>query len=256
MHTEKKNIGCIPDFFFHGIPGYYIQTSSVDRRLLKGEQLRSKRILNVGCGSYLLDDIYFAMNGAKVIGIDYSNKAVDQANKKLETAKEKRLFDYLDIKIEWGDGRNLRFSDDFFDIVVSYSAIEHIPSPKDRLRTVTEMARVAKRGGAVVITVPNYLNLPTTFLSRRMYKKIKEFEYRYTPAELKRMLTYNHLKIEKFDAESVYVMDKHLIETRLPELKNIPSFFLRPMSWLLWGFNYFPLLKKFGMRMGYRARKI
>lgn len=245
----------IPKIFTEGIPSYYMQASSVDRRLLKGEKLKGKKILNVGCGSYLFDDIYFAMNCADVTSIDYSSKAINDAKKRLETARQKNLINNIKIRVEQGDGRNLRFKDNSFDIVTSYSAIEHMSSRKDRLKAVKEMARVAKPGGIVIITGPNYLNLPTTFLSRMMYKRIKEFEHRYTPRELRNMLTSSSLKIEKFDAESVYVIDKRLVETRLPPLRFVPKLFFKPLSWSLWAFNAFPPLKKFGMRMGYKARK-
>ena len=70
------------------------------------------------------------------------------------------------------------------------------------------------------------------------------------------MLTLSNLKIEKFDSESVYVIDKKLIETRLPFIRFVPLLFFKPLSFGLWLFNSIPLFKKFGMRMGYRARKI
>jgi ubiquinone/menaquinone biosynthesis C-methylase UbiE len=250
------NLKNIPKIFTQGIPSYYIQVSSMDRRLLKGEPIKGKKILNVGCGNHIFDDICLAMKGADIVGIDYSHEAVKKAKEKLKIAKKRHLINNIKIKVEHGDGRNLKFKDNYFDIVTSYSAIEHMPSRKDRLKMVKEMARVTKRGGVVVITVPNYLNFPTTFLSGRTYKRIKEFEYRYTPSELKKILIANNLKIEKFDAESVYVIDKRLIETRLPLLKFIPPLFFKPLSWMLWTFNAVPLFKKFGMRMGYRTRKI
>ncbi len=65
------NLKNIPKIFTKEIPSYYIQVSSVDRRLLKGEPIKGKKILNVGCGGYIFDDICLAMKGADVIGIDY-----------------------------------------------------------------------------------------------------------------------------------------------------------------------------------------
>lgn len=70
------NIKDIPGFFIKEVPSYYIQASNVDTRLLKGEQINGKKILNIGCGSHILSDIYFAVNGADVTGIDYSREAV------------------------------------------------------------------------------------------------------------------------------------------------------------------------------------
>ena len=124
-----------------------------------------------------------------------------------------------------------------------------------RLKAIEEMARVVKPGGFVVITGPNFLNLPVTFFSRRMFKRIGEYEHRYTPWELKNMLKRCGLKVEEFDAESVYLIDKELIESRFPALANVPLSFFKTLSLFMWVLNEIRLLKIFGMRMGYRAGK-
>ena len=245
----------VPLAFREGIPAYYIQASSVDRRLLDGENLKGKKILNVGCGEHLFDDMWMAMNGADVTSVDYSDDAVENAKKRLNAARKNDLIKNIKINVEFGDGRHLRFADGTFDIVTSYSAIEHMSSPKDRFDAIKEMARVTKRNGIVVITGPNYLNLPVTILSRRAFKRKKRFEYRFTPSELKNMLTSNGLEIEKFDAESVYVIDKRLVISRFPVLRFLPLYIFKPLSFILKLFNSMPALKIFGMRMGYKARK-
>lgn len=99
------------------------------------------------------------------------------------------------------------------------------------------------------------MNLPATFFSKRMFKRRDEFEHRYTPWELKHMLKRCGLKVEDFDAESVYVIDKRLIETRFSSLANVPLSFFKPLSFFMRVFNKIRLLKILGMRMGFRARK-
>ena len=125
----------------------------------------------------------------------------------------------------------------------------------DRLKAMEEMAMVVKPGGFVIITGPNYLNLPVTFFSGRMFKRIGEYEHRYTPWELKNMLKKCGLKIGEFDAESVYVIDKELIETRFPPLAKVPPSFFKPLSLFMWVLNKSRLLKIFGMRIGFRTEK-
>ena len=149
------------------IPSYYIQVSNVDRRLLKGENIKNKKILNIGCGRKILTDMYFALNGADVTGIDNSKEALSIAQGKLKKANLD-----LKIKVEYEDARSLKFKNNTFDIVTSYSAIEHIINKKDRLKAIKEMVRVTKPNGIIVITVPNYLNLLATFISKRTYKRI------------------------------------------------------------------------------------
>jgi SAM-dependent methyltransferase len=51
----------------------------------------------------------------------------------------------------FGDARRLPFADATFDTVASFEVLEHIDSPE---MVVAEMARVAKPGGRVLLTVP------------------------------------------------------------------------------------------------------
>lgn len=161
----------------------------------------------------------------------------------------------LDIRVMQEDGRMLPFSDSTFDVVVSFSAIEHMKDSSDRLKAVEEMARVVKPSGHVVITGPNFLNLPVTFFSVRLFKRLGIHEHRYTPWELRRMFEYCGLEVEEFDAESVSCIDKSLIEAKFPFMQCIPSVLLIPASFLLKIFNDTKFLKMFGMRIGYRAKK-
>ena len=234
------------------IPDYYLQASSVDWRLVNMVPLKGKKLLNVGCGSHLVSDLYFAMKGADVVSIDMSRSAIETAKKKLAKLDNKRDFN---LQVMVADGRYLSFPKNTFDIVVSFSAVEHMERYDDRLEAIEEMARVVKPGGVVTITGPNYLNLPVTFFSGRMFKRRGGYEHRYMPWELKNMLKRCGLKIVEFDAESVYVIDKRLIETRFPSLANVPLPFFKPLVLFMWVFNKIRLLKIFGMRIGYRAEK-
>lgn len=249
--SKYKSNDCriaIPQEILEDSYGYYLQVSSVDIRLVNRVSLRGKKLLNVGCGRNLISDIYFAMKGADVVSVDRDKRAIDIAKGKL--AKQN-----IKVEVKLADARALPFLKNTFDIVTSFSAIEHMKKDEDRLKAVEEMVRVVKPRGCVVITGPNFLNPPATFFSGRMFKRRGEFEHRYTPWELKHMLKRCGLKIEDFDAESVYVIDKRLIETRFPSLVNVPLSFFKPVSFFMRGFNKMPLLKIFGMRMGFRARK-
>lgn len=63
-------------------------------------------------------------------------------------ADDVTILDVFDVKEDRyikGDGTNLRLVDESFDFVVSFDALEHIPSSK-RQAFITECARVAKHG--------------------------------------------------------------------------------------------------------------
>jgi ubiquinone/menaquinone biosynthesis C-methylase UbiE len=243
----------IYDEAFSDVPLYYLQASSVDRRLVDTIFLKGKRLLNIGCGSHLISDIYFALKGANVVAIDIDENSVDMANHKL--AKIPKIDNIINLKVLLEDGRALPFEDNTFDVAVSFSAIEHMEKYEDRLRVLREMVRVVRPYGHVIVTGPNFLNIPTTILSKRVFKRLGLFEHRYMPWELKAMFMKCGLEIEEFDAESVYILDDGLINAKFPQFSIIPSFVFSSLSFALYEINKFKYLKIIGMRIGFRALK-
>ena len=149
----------------------------------------------------------------------------------------------------------LPFSDSTFDVVVSFSAIEHMENFSDRLKAIEEMARVLRPGGYIAVTGPNLLNLPVTFFSSRVFKRLGIHEHRYTPWELRRMFESCGLRIEEFDSESISRMDKGIIDAKFPSMRYVPFALLAPVSLFLKIFNGAKCLKIFGMRIEYLAKK-
>jgi SAM-dependent methyltransferase len=96
------------------------------------------RILDAGCGSgRTLDDL--AAYG-RVWGVDLSAAAV------AATARRGH-------QVRVGALEELPFLDGAFDLVTCLDVVEHTP---DDRRTLRELRRVARPGGALVITVPAY----------------------------------------------------------------------------------------------------
>lgn len=69
------------------------------------------------------------------------------------TPKEQWLNEGVPIKLVYGDGRDLPFTDDSFDIAISNAVIEHVGNRDQQRQFVGEMCRVANR---VFITTPNF----------------------------------------------------------------------------------------------------
>jgi len=67
----------------------------------------------------------------------------DNLWKKFAIEPEKHISEFQDMT-------RTKYQDDFFDIVVSFSAIEHIPNNGDTL-AAKEMARICKPGGKIII---------------------------------------------------------------------------------------------------------
>ncbi len=101
----------------------------------------SQKILDVGCGEGTRLDTLLP-KGIKGWGIDPNEKAI---------AKAKKQYSRHYFKI--GTGESLPYPDNQFDLVYSVFAIEHCVSPT---QFITQMIRVTKPKGHLVILAPNY----------------------------------------------------------------------------------------------------
>jgi ubiquinone/menaquinone biosynthesis C-methylase UbiE len=102
----------------------------------------NKKILELGAG---VDGTAAYISGCKeFIGIDISEVAVSQARKHFGN---KPNFSFLAM-----DAMDLKFDDNYFDIVIAKEVIEHLPKPQ---MAIKEAFRVLKAGGLFVVTSPN-----------------------------------------------------------------------------------------------------
>lgn len=95
------------------------------------------RVLDVCAGPGMLSAAA-ADRGARVIGLDFSAKAVEIARRNVSEAG-----------FQEGDAQALPFEDESFDAVVSGFGVIHVPHPELAL---SEMRRVLKSGGRVAIS--------------------------------------------------------------------------------------------------------
>ena len=128
-----------PQAALRGEPGY-VWRSGQDRRLdmIRRWAAVNGRILDNGCGlgTYLQALAPFS---AQRFGLEVES---DRARQALPTA----------TGIVQAVGESLPFADDSFDCVLSNEVIEHV---LDDRQALSEMARVTRPGGRVVIFCPN-----------------------------------------------------------------------------------------------------
>jgi ubiquinone/menaquinone biosynthesis C-methylase UbiE len=100
-----------------------------------------RSLLDVGCGEGVLTEQWAQRReSARVVGIDLEDP-------KLQAEWNARRRENLEFRT--GAGDHLPFEDREFDLVAAIEALEHIPDPE---RTVSEMARVARRH--LLVSVP------------------------------------------------------------------------------------------------------
>ncbi len=105
------------------------------------EVTKEHRVLDIACGPGFLTR-QFAQSAKDVIGIDITNAFLKMAT----NLARKQALD--NVTFTDGDGNNLPFDDDSFDIVACRAAFHHFPQPATVL---AEMARVLKPEGTIAI---------------------------------------------------------------------------------------------------------
>jgi SAM-dependent methyltransferase len=82
---------------------------------------------------------------------------------------------YNGLELETADGTALAYEDESFDAAYSVSVIEHIPDYGDS-KAMSELARVLRPGGLLVLTVPYRRQLEETWVEHDVYGQRYEGE--------------------------------------------------------------------------------
>lgn len=116
----------------------YSAANTMRKVLLETEEIKGKKILDVGCGSGI-DLAFLSEQGARVSGIDISPELVTLAQTQLP-----------DSEILEGTLNSLPWEKEKFDIIWSKYAVQH---EKDITLGMSEMYRVLKKDGKIFLQV-------------------------------------------------------------------------------------------------------
>lgn len=116
--------------------------------------------LDAGCGtgahlSYFKSD--------KVYAFDIIDSYVEFVKNKF---KNNRCF-----YVRKADITKIPYKDNYFDFVLCVSVLEYLINQKDRYKAISEMKRVLKKGGIMVILVPHE-NILTRFIRKSVISKV------------------------------------------------------------------------------------
>ena len=128
---------CRHEMFFPGWIGIFVNPFYIARAGLCGamQELAPKltdRLLDVGCGSKPYQSLFHV---ASYVGLDIDCEGTRK----------------LGIADQFYDGKTFPFADSSFDSVLCNQVLEHVFNPED---FVSEIARVLKPGGRLLLTVP------------------------------------------------------------------------------------------------------
>jgi SAM-dependent methyltransferase len=107
-------------------------------KILKHAALKSRRVLEIGCGSGRISS-HLAREPELLVSIDPDENKIQQA---------KNSFHGIDFRI--GSGEELDFSDSCFDLVIFTLSLHHQNSKK----AISEACRVLSAGGQVLVIEP------------------------------------------------------------------------------------------------------
>ena len=157
----------------------YSTAGRLAREILREGPVAERCSLEVGAGSGR-DALELASAGASVVVLDYSPAA-------LELVRGQARDRGLAVHLVRSDALRMPFRDGAFDVVFHQGLLEHFRDPRPLL---AETARVARRGGRVVVDVPQTLH-PYTAMKHTLIALGAWFagwETQFTPAELERLV--------------------------------------------------------------------
>lgn len=111
-----------------------------------GVIFEKRKVLDVGCGDGTTLNYLNRRRGSYGYGIDIAPTAIDLAKMNTDT-------DNLNFQL--GDGRQLQFARETFDLVLSWGVMEHA---NDFLRFLGEAYRVLRSDGSLLLIQPHLLS--------------------------------------------------------------------------------------------------
>ena len=145
------------------------------------------KILDIGCGDGLLL-YYLKQYGWDCYGVEPGEIAARYANETLG-------LNVLNITID-----NIRYENDFFDVVNLHHVFEHLDEPLEALR---QIKYVLKSDGYLVIGVPNFNGFDSKIFGKRWVGlKLPQHLFQYTEKTLKAMVEKSGFKIESVNYKS------------------------------------------------------
>jgi SAM-dependent methyltransferase len=198
-----------------GIPEDYREAKGVDRRLVKSCKVSRGMFCDVGGGSGV-DSLTLAYEGLPGICLDINLKLI-----KIVKQRSERLGLKGEIEFVTASATFLPFRTGCFELVTSFSVVDHLPDKKAAAEAIKEFSRVTARHGYVVVTIPNKLFLLGTLMMRLQNSF---FEQRFTPKELEGYFESAGLSVFNRDSQYPTKAGPTILNYNLPSVaKRVPE---------------------------------
>jgi ubiquinone/menaquinone biosynthesis C-methylase UbiE len=197
------------------------------------KDLQTLKILEIGSGLGLFVVVSNKL-GIDCIGIEPAANSYSQLKSGIENLLQ--INSLSSDKILFSEGEKLPFNDETFDVVVSFSVLEHVNNPELVLQ---ESKRVLKKGGQIIMDVPNHFSFleghyglvwfPLLCLSKKVSKAFVLINKRNSRFlnELNLITKFKIIKWTKKLNISTNLLTYNQIETStatLPNIDLVPQF--------------------------------
>jgi arsenite methyltransferase len=142
-------MGCLM-IFYSKITKLSDRDAILDQIAWRGDE----QVLDVGCGrGLMLIGAAKRLTTGDAVGVDIWSAKDQSANSVESTLTNARLEGVADrVKVQTADMRKLPFEDGTFDVVVSHWVVHNLERLEDRQTTLSEMKRVLKQNGTILIS--------------------------------------------------------------------------------------------------------
>lgn len=170
----------------------YMNIKSIDARLAKMVVGKDDSILNVGCGLPINEIIFKSWGVKEVVGFDIDESVIEKGKRWTKDLN-------MDVDLRVGDALNPGYPEGSFDIVVSFSAMEHVRGWHNYEKWIENMSKTARRN--VVLTTSNRNNCLLYMLSRLVPHKY--YEHFFSPKQIEELFLNRGVTLDHFETNTL-----------------------------------------------------
>src|SRR5665647_472790 len=170
-----------------------IYAEHLNRYFFASHFVKNRTVLDIASGSGYGSEILQKAGAQRVYGVDIAEEAI---------AFGKEL--YKDVEFRKGSVEDIPLQDGEVDVIVSFETLEHVDGMVQRV-FMTEVERVLKEDGTLIISTPNTLVYPK---GNRFH--VKELDIDELESLMRGSFEYVHILYQD-NAETNYILTKEAL---------------------------------------------